>query len=350
MRPFHRLLAAALVMAAGAASADPAPFYRLEHTFPLSGAKPGWDYLAFDPARPYLYIGRRKDGVTVLDVDAGKIVAVIENSKDANAIALVPEFDRGYTGNEDGSTTIFQLSTLKTIARVKFGEDADAGFYEPVTKQMVFTQGDSKALTFLDAKTGKELGKVATVSSKLDATVADGEGALFTAERDRNALIKTDAKSRKIVAEWKTEGCEQPTSLAFDPAHKRLFVGCRGKAPVLLVMDAMDGRSVASLEIGRGNDGVIYDPDSHRIFTSNGVEGNLVIFEQLDADHYRLEEAVTTRPSARTMAEDPRSKKLYLVTAEGVVDPAKPVNKGVSPFYPNTYFDDSFTVLVYSRP
>jgi DNA-binding beta-propeller fold protein YncE len=350
MRIFHRLLAAALLTAAGAAGADPASFYRLEHSFALNGAKPGWDYLAFDPSRPYLYIGRRKDGVTVLDVDTGKIVAVIENSQDANAIALVPEFDRGYTGNEDGSTTIFQLSTLKTIERVKFGEDADAGFYEPVTKQMVFTQGDSKALAFLDAKTGKVLGKVATISGKLDATVADGTGLLFTAERDRNALLRTDAKSRKIVGEWKTEGCEQPTSLAFDSARRRLFVGCRGKAPVLLVMDAADGHAVASFAIGRGNDGVIYDPDSRRIFTSNGVEGNLVIFEQLDADHYRLEEAVTTRPSARTMAEDPRGKKLYLVTAEGAVDPAKPVNKGVSPFYPNVYFDDSFTVLVYSRP
>lgn len=346
MSGFHRALAAALLLMAGAASAN--SFYRLERSFALSGASPSWDYLAFDPSRPYLYIGRREDGVTVLDVEAGKIVTVIENSKDANAIALVPDFDRGYTGNEDGSTTVFQLSTLKTIGRIKFGEDADAGFYEPATKQMVFTQGDSKALTFLDAKTGKATGKVATASSKLDATVADGDGNLFTAERDRNALIKTDAKSRKIAAEWKTEGCEQPTSLAYDPAHKRLFVGCRGKAPVLLVMDAETGHAVASFEIGRGNDGVIYDADTRLIFTSNGVEGNLVIFEQQDADHYRLKEAVTTRPSARTLALDPKSKKLYLVTAEGVVDPAKPVNKGVSPFYPNRYFDDSFTVLVYS--
>lgn len=350
MFPRYRACAAALLLLAGAAGADPLPFYRLERSLPLSGASPSWDYLAFDPSRPYLYIGRREDGVTVLDVEAGKIVTVIENSKDANAIALVPEFDRGYTGNEDGTTTIFQLSTLKTIGRVKFGEDADAGFYEPVTKQMVFTQGDSKSLTFLDAKSGKVLGKLSAASGKLDATVADGEGNLFTAERDRNALIRIDAKGRKIAAEWKTEGCEQPTGLAYDSAHKRLFVGCRGKAPVLLVMDAHNGRVITALEIGRGNDGVIYDADSRRIFTSNGVEGNLVIFEQVDEDHYRLEEAVTTRPSARTMALDPKSKKLYLATAEGAVDPAKPVNKGVSLFYPNAYFDDSFTVLVYSRP
>ena len=340
---------AALLLLAGAAQAEQAHFYRLEQSFPLKGASPGWDYLAFDPARSYLFIARRKDGVTVFDAAAGKPVAVIENSANANATALIPELDRGYTGNEDGSTTIFQLSTLKTIERVKFGEDADAGFYEPVTKQIVFTMGDSKAYAFLDARTGKILGKLPTASSKLEATIADGEGNLFTAERDRNAVLKIDAKQRKIVAEWKTAGCDQPTGLAYDAVNRRLFAGCRGKEPVLLVMDAQSGRVVATLDIGRGNDGVVYEGESHKIFTSNGVDGNLVIYDQVDADSYKLSEAVTTRPSARTLAFDAKSKKIYLVTAEGVVDPAKPINKGPSAFYPNRYFDDSLSVLVYAR-
>jgi hypothetical protein len=36
------------------------------------------------------------------------------------------------------------------------------------------------------------------------------------------------------------------------------------------------------------------------------------------------------------------------VTAEGIVDPAKPVNRHVGPFYPNRYYDDTFTVLTYA--
>jgi hypothetical protein len=49
------------------------------------------------------------------------------------------------------------------------------------------------------------------------------------------------------------------------------------------------------------------------------------------------------------MALDPRSKKVYTVTAEGAADPAKKINSAVATFYPNTYYDDSFTVLTYSR-
>jgi len=48
------------------------------------------------------------------------------------------------------------------------------------------------------------------------------------------------------------------------------------------------------------------------------------------------------------MALDPETKKVYLVTAEGTVDPAKKVNRASGPFYPNKYFPDTFTVLTYS--
>jgi DNA-binding beta-propeller fold protein YncE len=344
-----KLLLSTLLLACAPALAEDSHFYRLEKVTPLKGAEPGWDYVTLDAARQLLFLGRRDEGVTVFDIAANAAKTTIENSKGANHTALIPEVDRGYTTNEDGSSTVFQLSTLKTIDRIKLGEDADAGFYEPVTKQIVFTQGDSKAFVFLDAKSGKILGKLETQSSKLDGTVPDGKGNLFTAERDRNSVLKVDAKARKVVTEWKTEGCEQPTGIAFDTAHKRLFVGCRTAKPVLLVMDSETGKPITSLEIGRGNDGVIYDAETKKIYTSNGVDGNLVIIDQVDADTYKLEEAVTTRPSARTMALDPKSKKIYLITAEGVVDPAKKINKAVAPFYPNKYFDDSFVVLTYAR-
>jgi len=48
------------------------------------------------------------------------------------------------------------------------------------------------------------------------------------------------------------------------------------------------------------------------------------------------------------MALDPKTKKVYLVTAEGTADPAKKISKGVAPFYPNRYFPDTFTVLTYA--
>lgn len=334
---------------AATASAEETHFYRLEKAVTLGGAAPGWDYLTLDAGRSLLFIGRRDEGVTVFDLQAGAVKTTIENSKGANEALLIPEFDRGYTANEDGTTTQFQLSNLKTLSRIKFGEDSDSAFYDPLNKQVVITMGDSKSFAFLDPKSGKVLGTLKTESAKLDATVADGKGHMFTAERDRNSLLMIDVKARKVMGEWPTTGCEQPTGLAYDAANDRLFVGCRGKAPVLAVLDGKDGKVITTLEIGRGNDGVVFDPETKLIYCSNGIDANLVIFQQQDADHYKLEEAATTRPMARTMALDPKSKKVYLVAAEGTADPAQKINKGVGPFYPNRYFDNSFVLLTYSR-
>jgi DNA-binding beta-propeller fold protein YncE len=322
-------------------------FHRLESAVPLEAAAPDWDYLSFDPARGNLFIAARPDGMIVYDVNVKKVVRTLEDTHGANASIQVPEFDRIYTVNLDGTSTVFQLSTLKKLDKIKLGEDADAAFYDPVTKEVAFMRGDSNEITYVDGATGKVAARLAMPSKKLEASAADGQGNMFTASRDRNSVFKVNMKDHKVVAEYPAD-CEEANGMAIDRAGKRLFVGCRGKSPVLAVMDTETGRVVAKLEIGRGNDGVIYDPETRKLYTSSGVDGNLVIFDQVDADTYKLAEATTTRPYARTMALDPKTKKLYLVTAEGTVDPSKKVNRAPAPFYPNRYFPDTFTLLTYS--
>jgi DNA-binding beta-propeller fold protein YncE len=337
---------AAVCAASGAAAA--APGYRLESAVTLKGASPGWDYVTVDPARSYLFLGRRAEGVTVYDAAAHRVVATIENSKAANIATLVPEADRGYTANEDGTTTVFQLSTLKTLDRIKLGEAADSAFYEPVTGQLAFTLGDTKELVFVAARTGAITGRLAMDAEELEGAAADGRGFLYVNERDKNLVAKVDARTRKVVARWPTKGCTMPTGMAIDRAARRLFIGCKGLHPVLAVMNLGNGRVVATPEIGRGNDGVVYDPASKRVFTSNGLDGNIVVYDQKGPDAYVFAGAITTRPIARTMALDPRTRRIFTVTAEGVVDPAKPVNKRAGSFYPNRYFDDTYTVLTYA--
>src|SRR5262249_40293938 len=161
------------------------------------------------------------------------------------------------------TSTVFQISTLKTVDRIKLGgEDADSAFYDPVTKQLAFTLGDAKKIVFVDAKTAKITGELAMESKKLDGTAPDEEGNFLMALRDKNSVVKIDVANRKVVAEWKTEPCEQPTGLAYDKGNKRVLVGCRGAKPVLAVLDATSGKVVASMPIGRGNDGVVYDADT----------------------------------------------------------------------------------------
>lgn len=324
-------------------------FYHLGSAVTLPGKAPAWDYLTFDAARSRLFIGRRHDGVTVFDVTTHKVVATIADTEGANKAILVPQLDRGYTVNGDGSSTEFELASLKTIRRIRFGDDADAGSYEPVTGQIFFTMGDSGKVAFADARSGRLVATLPMSSHHVEASAPDGHGNLFVAERDRDAVLRIDARTHKVTATWPTAPCRQPTGLDYDPTSRRIFVGCRSDQPLLAVLNAETGTLVASLPIGRGNHGVAFNPATRRIYASNGLDANLMVIDQLGPDRYRLEQAVTTRPMARTLALDTQRGRVYLAAAEGGVDPAKKVDTAVAPFYPNFYFDDSFTVLAYQE-
>jgi hypothetical protein len=52
------------------------------------------------------------------------------------------------------------------------------------------------------------------------------------------------------------------------------------------------------------------------VFSPNGADGTLTIFQQTAPDAYRPMETIATAVSGRTMAVDPESGRLYIVAAE----------------------------------
>ena len=89
----------------------------------------------------------------------------------------------------------------------------------------------------------------------------------------------------------------------------------------MVVMDAGSGRVIASFKIGSGVDFAAFDPDSKLIFFSCG-DGTLNIFHETSADTVEESDAVKTQPSAKTMAFDPKTRKVFLTAAEYVETPA----------------------------
>jgi DNA-binding beta-propeller fold protein YncE len=342
-----KLAALAALTWAGLSAAP--QFYQLESALTIkSPTAPSWDYLTYDSSRDYLYIARRDDGILIYDAKAKQVTGALEGSAGGNSTILLPEFDRAYVVKQDGNLLVYQLSTLKKTGTISAGETADNAFYDPATKQLLVTQGDNSQVTFLDARTGANNGVLKIDSESIEGSAADGEGFYYTALRDRDKVLKIDARSRTIVGEWKIGAHVKPNSVAYDSANQRVFVTTRGNDAALLVFDR-DGKIVAETPIGLNNDSIVFDPESKLIYTANGWDGTLVIIKQVDANTYQLAEAPTTRPWARTMALDPKTKTVYLVTAEGTADPAKPIKSAVSPFYPNKYFKDTFTLLTYTR-
>jgi DNA-binding beta-propeller fold protein YncE len=72
---------------------------------------------------------------------------------------------------------------------------------------------------------------------------------------------------------------------------------------------------VTTVPIGDGPDAAYYDADTKLAFSSNG-SGTLTVVKQESADKYSVAQTATTEKSARTMALDPKTKKIYLPAAQ----------------------------------
>ena len=90
---------------------------------------------------------------------------------------------------------------------------------------------------------------------------------------------------------------------------------------MLVVMDASHGTIITTLPIGTGTDAAAFDAEERLVFTSNS-EGTITVIHQEPADKYTVQETVKTEPGARTMTLDPKTHKLFLITADRTTPPA----------------------------
>jgi hypothetical protein len=126
-------------------------------------------------------------------------------------------------------------------------------------------------------------------------------------------IIDWTQQDRQVRSFALDSQCATPKSLAVDSAHERLFAACNNMK--LLVLNADDGQLVATLPIGSGVDAIGYNPDRGLIYAANGgADGSLTIISQSVTDGYAVIQTLPTRQRARTLAVNPESGQVYLVT------------------------------------
>jgi len=307
----------------------------------LLGGAGGWDYLALDPQGSRLFVTRATH-VDIISTTSGAIVGSIADTAGVHGVALAPELKRGYTSNGAAATvTEFELDTLRIVRVAKVsGTNPDAIVFDPIGNLVLTFNGGSSNATVLDATT---LNIVATIElpDKPEFAVVDGAGRVFVnIESAQGQVVVIDGRTLAVTATWPLPGCARPSGLALDRAHQRLFSVCDAK--VMAVTDAVSGRHVADVPIGEHPDAAAFDPELDLVFSSNG-DGTLTVVEELDPDHYRVAATLPTQKSARTLALDPRSHRVYLVAAQFGPTPqaTAAVPRPRPPVLPS-----SFTILV----
>jgi DNA-binding beta-propeller fold protein YncE len=315
--------------------------YKVTGRYPIPGVG-GFDYVTLDDSARRLYVSHGTQ-VDVLNADDGKVVGVIPETPGVHGIAIASAFKHGFTSNgRENKVSMFDPSTLNLIKKIDVGKGPDGIYYDPGSKRVFTNNHGSHDITALDAATGDVVGTV-KVEGDGEQAVIGADGLIYVNCEDKAEVAVFDSKSLEVKKRFPIGVAKTPTGLAYDSKTKRLFIGCRNE-PKMVVMDADTGKVINSFPIGVGVDYAGFDPESSLIFFSCG-DGTLSVYHEKSADSYEDAGAVKTQPSAKTMAFDPKTKKIFLPAAEyqeiPATEPGKRPQRSVKP--------GSFAVLVVGK-
>jgi YVTN family beta-propeller protein len=315
--------------------------YQLVTEIPIGG-EGGWDILSVDSASHRLYLSHATK-VMVVDLEKNAVVGEVADTPGVHAFVAVPELKRGFSSNgKENKLSVVDLATLKTIAKVDTGEGPDAIVYEPKRGEVYIFNHRGNSVTVIEAKSAKVVSTI-EVGGSPEFGVADSEaGRVYCNLEDKSEVVAIDAAKHEVVARWALAPGQEPTGIALDPAHHRLFAACNNKMMVMLNTET--GKVVATVPIGSGTDGCAFDEKTQLAFVSCG-EGVTTIAKEVTPEKLEVVQTLKTAPRARTMELDPRTHRIYLPTAQ--FQPAPSPSPGASPGRP-VIMSNTLKLLVYA--
>jgi DNA-binding beta-propeller fold protein YncE len=329
----HLLAALAIFSAASLAapSVGHAQTFKVEK-FDIKGDG-GTDYVAVEPATGRVFVARATH-MMVVEGATGKVLGDIPNTPGVHGAGLATKAGHGFTTNSgDQTVTMFDLKTLAVIKQIKVGPGLDGIMYDEADDKIILTNHSRPigTLTAIDPATGDIVATVELEDTAPEGAAADGKGHIFVNNEGKNTMQVIDVKTWKATASWPLAPCEGPTGIAYDKASNRIFSGCNKTS---VVVDASNGKIVASIANGTRVDALGWDPSKKLIYIPNGGEGNVTVVHQDSPDKYTVTATVPTFAGAKTIAVDSKTHNAYLFQPERGPAPAPPAGAAPPPAAP----------------
>jgi len=287
--------------------------YQLLKTIPVGG-EGGWDYSTVDSANKRLYVSHG-NSVVVIDLATDRVVGEIAGTPGVHGLAVAADLRRGLTTNgRESKAGLIDLQTLKLVSKTDTGGNPDGMLYEPGRQEFYTFNGSGQSATVIDATSGKVIATI-PLGGRPESGVADSAaGRVYDNIESTSEVAVIDTKTHQVVNRWPIAPGEEPSGMAFDLAHHRLFLGCGG-SKTMEMMDSTTGKVVASVPIGDGVDANAFDPETQLAFASCR-EGTVTVAHEDSPDKLTVVQTLKTAVGSRTMALDPATHRIYLAAAE----------------------------------
>jgi hypothetical protein len=318
-------VSAALCLVTGWSQETPQPL-KLVQRVPMPNVVGRIDHLSVDVKGKRLFLaGLDNSTVEVIDIGAGKRLHTISGLKDPQGVLYVADTNRLFVA--DGALNLVNMydgTTYRLLHTEPGMPNADnlryAGILRTYGTGLVFVgygHGNKSALRAMDSETGDPMYEI----------VLDGHPESFQMD-GRYIFINVPtagavelAAGRRVTMKWPIEGFKPFYPMALDVKDQRIFIGSRNP-DALVVLDMKTGGIVTSVPGVAHTDDLWYDAARKRIYMSGG-DGEIGVFEQLDADHYRLIAKIPSVPGASTSFFVPDFSRLYVPASAYAGQPAQ---------------------------
>ena len=312
------------------------------------GGDGGWDYLSIDQPSRRLFVSHGTRAI-VIDLTTDTVCGELSNTPGIHGIAFSKE--KAFTSNgKENTIGVFDLKSLQPLGKVNAGKNPDCILHVPATDEVWAFNAKDNTATVVAAKDHSVTATVPLPGKPESGVLNPKDGLIYLNIHDRNEVAVIDPIRHTVLRCFSIAPAEEATGIDADPFTGRIFVASHNKG-ILAMFDGLTGKILSTAPIGKGVDGLRFDPGTKNIFTSN-AEGNVSIVHMDGPDRLRVIQTLTTKPGTRTMTLDQETRRIYLSSATLLLPPDQDP-KAERRWVREKSIPDSFKVLVYapeSRP
>lgn len=270
-----------VAMLAAASAVSAAPLEQMA-SIPMPGVKGRIDHFALDRDGHRLFVAALGNGsVEVIDTVANRHLRSIPGFGEPQGLAYIPGAHRLFVSNGSGDRVdVLDARSLRPVQRISNLRDADNLRYDASTGRVIVGYGKG-ALRLMQVDRPQSAVEVRLTAHPESFQLEKHGSRVFVNVPDARQVAVVDRVKAQIVATWEVRGARANFPMALDEAGRRLFVGARSPA-VLLVYDIDNGKVVSRVTIGGDTDDIFIDAQRRRVYVICG-EGRIDVLKQVRA-------------------------------------------------------------------
>lgn len=319
--------------------------YSVQKTVKVGGDG-GFDYVYADSAGRRLYIARSRQNprVSVFNLDTLEPAGEIANTS-AHGAAVDSRYHHGFASSKP--VAMWDSRTLALMKTITVDGGPDGILNDEFNHRTYVFSHRAPNATVIDDKDGTVLGTI-DLGGAPEQAASDGHGRMYVDLEDKDAVAVVDTANMKVVGQYSLGGHGGGNAgLALDNKNHVLFVACRDPQ-VMVMLNANTGAYIADLPIGRGCDGMVFNPRTMECFSSQG-DGTLTVIKENSPTSFAVEQTVTTMPGAKTCTLDSRTGRVLLIAAEYGPAPADQNSGGGGRGPRRQMLPGSFSIVVVGK-